>query len=73
MAAPKPMTPMSFVEDISMSALCPHCDAPLDTILAREVDLQGSPPARFGKRFAYACPSCSRLHGISHRKGFWMG
>ena len=56
-----------------MVVQCPHCDADLTTILTRHLEVAGSATARFGKRFAYACPACSHLLGISHRKGFWMG
>lgn len=52
---------------------CPHCGAPLATIRTRMLPAAGSPRSRFGKRYAYACPGCNRLLGISHRKGFWMG
>ena len=69
----RPRSPLWLREDTSLSASCPHCDASLTTILACSVDLQGSRTARFGKRYAYACPACTRLLGISHRKGFWMG
>ena len=52
---------------------CPHCDSALTTIHTRRLDALGSPTTRFGKRYLYACPSCNKLLGISHRKGFWMG
>jgi hypothetical protein len=29
--------------------------------------------SQFGKRYIYFCPACSKVLGVSHRKGFWMG
>jgi len=29
--------------------------------------------SQFGKRYIYFCPTCSKVLGVSHRKGFWMG
>ncbi len=73
MAEPRSSASVTITEDPSMVVQCPHCDAELTTILTRHLEVEGSATARFGKRFAYACPACSRLLGISHRKGFWMG
>lgn len=53
--------------------LCPHCDARLDEVRARQVSAVGTTSFLFGKRYIYACPSCARALGISHRKGFWAG
>lgn len=52
---------------------CPYCEAELETVAARSVNAEGGPTVRFGKRYIYACPHCSKVLGISHRKGFWMG
>jgi hypothetical protein len=60
-------------EDPALVPDCPHCGAPLATIRARMLPATGSATSRFGKRYAYACPACNRLLGITHRKGFWMG
>ena len=47
--------------------LCPHCSEPLHEIWFRE--LKGF----LGKRYVYFCPKCSKVLGVSHRKGFFMG
>lgn len=47
--------------------LCPHCGQALDELWFREI------AGMLGKRYLYFCPSCSKVLGISHRKGFWMG
>ncbi|MFO7959745.1 MAG: hypothetical protein R6U94_02220 [Nitriliruptoraceae bacterium] len=60
-------------EDPTLVPDCPHCGTALSTVRTRLLSATGSPKTRFGKRYAYACPSCNRLLGISHRKGFWMG
>jgi uncharacterized protein with PIN domain len=52
---------------------CPHCNGVLNMIHTRRLDIVGSRTTRFGKRYLYACPSCDKLLGITHRKGFWMG
>jgi hypothetical protein len=71
----QPHTPGRFEveEDPQLVPDCPHCGAALATIRTRMLPATGSPKARFGKRYAYACPACNRLLAISHRKGFWMG
>ena len=60
-------------EDPSLVPECPYCEKPLESIRSRRVTGSGSPTFRFGKRYVYACPSCSKLLGVTHRKGFWMG
>ena len=62
-------------ESPDLVPLCPHCALPLDEIKSRVVRTAGrsSPEFRFGKRYIYACPSCHKALGISHRKGFWAG
>ena len=61
------------VEDPRLIPSCPHCTARIRSISARRLDAIGSPASRFGKRYVYACPSCHKVLGVSHRKGFWMG
>ena len=60
-------------ENRHLVPLCPHCDTALTTIEYREVAATGAPTSRFGKRYVYACPTCNKALGVSHRKGFWMG
>lgn len=60
-------------EDPNLIALCPHCKASLNEVLGRTVLVQGSGSFQFGKRYIYACPSCHKALGITHRKGFWAG
>jgi hypothetical protein len=52
-------------EDVN--PVCPHCQTVLQAIWYRE--LRGV----LGRRYVYFCPQCSKVLGISHRKGFWMG
>lgn len=60
-------------EQSGLVPLCPHCNDVLSTISTRTLEVRGSRTTRFGKRYVYACPSCKKLLGITHRKGFWMG
>ena len=60
-------------ENPNLVPLCPHCEAPLNEVDARTVSAVGSSSFQFGKRYIYACPSCRKALGISHRKGFWAG
>ena len=60
-------------EQPELAPLCPHCNEVLNMIHTRRLDVVGSRTSRFGARYVYACPSCNRLLGITHRKGFWMG
>ena len=50
-----------------VNPICPHCSAELTTVWFRE--LRGM----MGKRYLYFCPSCKKVLGVSHRKGFFMG
>jgi hypothetical protein len=47
--------------------ICPHCSTELRTVWMHM--LRGI----LGKRYIYFCPSCKKVLGVSHRKGFWMG
>jgi uncharacterized protein with PIN domain len=60
-------------EDPNLVPLCPHCNASLNEVHGRTVTVEGSNSFQFGKRYIYACPSCRKALGISHRKGFWQG
>lgn len=68
-----PPTEVTMVEDPGLTPLCPHCDTVLASVLARQLTTTGSTTSRFGRRYIYACPTCAKALGISHRKGFWMG
>jgi hypothetical protein len=59
------MIPSQEKEDVT--PLCPHCGQEIHTIWFRDVE------TFFGRRYIYFCPSCRKVLGISHRKGFWMG
>lgn len=59
------MIPVEERNDIT--PVCPHCQAPLTSIQCRQLS------SMFGKRYVYFCPSCRKVLGVSHRKGFWMG
>lgn len=69
----KPRVGLEVQADPALAPDCPHCDTPLEDIKAKRIEGVGPGPFRFGKRFAYACPNCNKLLGITHRKGFWMG
>jgi uncharacterized protein with PIN domain len=64
---------VSITEDRDLVPRCPHCEAELSEIVATTAGTIGSSQFRFGKRYVYACPSCRRALGVSHRKGFWAG
>ena len=51
----------------TVSPLCPHCEEELGTLWFREL------PGFLGRRYVYFCPSCHKVLGVSHRKGFFMG
>lgn len=62
------------IESTDLVPLCPHCEAPLREVHGRTVSVRGRATSfGFGKRSIYACPSCNKALGISHRKGFWAG
>lgn len=49
------------------AAICPHCEVELKGLVQQRMN------AVYGTAFAWACPSCRRVIGVSHRKGFFMG
>ena len=51
----------------NVDPVCPHCEDRLRSIRFREIK------GIAGRRYVYFCPSCSKVLGISHRKGFLMG
>lgn len=65
--------PVMISEQPELVPLCPHCNHELGEIVATTARGQGSAAFMFGKRTVYACPSCRKALGVSHRKGFWMG
>ena len=58
---------MELEQKPDIDPLCPHCQQPLSRLWFRE--LRGF----LGRRYVYFCPSCRKVLGISHRKGFFMG
>ena len=56
-------------ENPHLLPLCPHCETSLTTIDTREIAATGTLTSRFGKRYIYACPTCNKALGVSHRKG----
>ena len=46
---------------------CPHCSQVLAKVWFQEIK------GVLGRRFVYFCPSCTKVLGVSHRKGFFMG
>ncbi len=65
--------PVMITEDPDLVPLCPHCDQELREIVGRTPKTRGAAAFMFGRRTVYACPSCRKVLGVSHRKGFWMG
>jgi hypothetical protein len=61
------MSQITVVEKPDVAPLCPHCAEELHTVWFRKLVSQ------FGNRYVYFCPSCKKVLGVSHRKGFWMG
>jgi uncharacterized protein with PIN domain len=47
--------------------VCPHCETSVDRLLRVRLE------ERFGTAYAWMCPQCHKVLGVSHRKGFWMG
>lgn len=60
-------------ESPHLEPLCPHCGVTLSEIHGRGVSARARFSFGFGKRYIYACPSCRKVLGVSHRKGFWAG
>ena len=54
-------------ENNVVAPICPHCNDTVSEIWFRE--LRGF----FGKRYIYFCAKCTKILGVSHRKGFFMG
>ena len=50
-----------------VTPLCPHCEAPVGTVHYRQL------AGLLGRRYVYFCARCTKVLGMSHRKGFWMG
>lgn len=46
---------------------CPHCEQPIAKLWFRQ--LKGV----LGRRYVYFCSACTKVLGVSHRKGFFMG
>ena len=50
-----------------VTPLCPHCEEPVGTVHYRQLE------GFLGRRYVYFCSRCSKVLGMSHRKGLWMG
>ena len=61
------MDKIEVVEKNDITPLCPHCEQRIETLYCRRSS------GIFGKRYVYFCPRCSKLLGVSHRKGNIMG
>jgi hypothetical protein len=61
------MSEMPAVEKQDVTPICPHCTEEIQSVWFRKL------VSPFGNRYIYFCPSCKKVLGISHRKGFWMG
>jgi hypothetical protein len=60
-------TKLETIERPDLYPVCPHCEREIQRIFTRELT------SAFGKRYVYFCSECSKVLGVSHRKGFWMG
>jgi len=49
------------------SPICPHCEKIVKVLHYQQIK------GWLGRRYIYFCSSCSKVLGISHRKGLWMG
>ncbi len=58
---------MELIHKTDTQPVCPHCQTSLNSICYQEI--RGA----LGRRYVYFCPHCSKILGVSHRKGFWMG
>ncbi len=58
---------MQLLRKDDVTPICPHCQHELNSVWYRELS------AALGRRYIYFCPSCRKVLGVSHRKGFWMG
>ena len=58
---------MEIEERNDITPICPHCDAAVGTVQVRSLK------SFLGRRYVYFCPTCRKILGVSHRKGFWMG
>jgi hypothetical protein len=58
---------LELQERRDVSPVCPHCDQAIGLLWFQSL------AGMLGRRYVYFCPSCHRVLGVSHRKGFWMG
>ena len=58
---------VTLEERKDISPVCPHCSVRLDTVWFQEL------AGMLGRRYLYFCSHCTKVLGVSHRKGFWMG
>ncbi len=58
---------LKSVQKEDVTPVCPHCERGVSEIWFRTIETM------LGKRYVYMCPSCKKVLGVTHRKGFWMG
>jgi|GEM_PF-753907 len=56
-----------FIPPAGATPICPHCERTVEGLFTQEVKMG------FGKSYIYFCRKCSKVLGVSQRKGFWMG
>ena len=59
--------PIDAVERPQATPICPHCETSVRTVSFRVMT------GLLGKRYIYFCSNCSKVLGVTQRKGFWMG
>jgi hypothetical protein len=58
---------INLLEKNDIRPVCPHCAAEIGEVYFQELN------GLLGRRYIYFCSLCSKILGVSHRKGFWMG
>jgi hypothetical protein len=58
---------IELVERNDATPICPHCETPIEKLHFQLLS------QFLGRRYIYFCSACSKVLGVSHRKGFWMG
>ena len=54
-------------EKADVNPVCAHCERELSKVWVQQLR------SFLGVRYVYFCPSCRKVLGVTHRKGFWMG
>ena len=58
------MRALPVEESDDIRVICPHCEQELKSLVAQQLSA-----SFLSRRLIYACPSCRKALGVSHRKG----